>query len=83
MAGPTNFLTETYGADSNLWSCGRCLLNGLTYVVDSSTSGIYWGTVNDAWDPSTMGRCCPNDNVGAECLDGTNMWDAVNSKLSV
>ena len=30
-----------------------------------------------------MGRCCENDNIGAECLEGTNLWDSLNNKLSL
>jgi len=30
-----------------------------------------------------MGRCCENDNVGAQCLEGSGLWDNVNNKLIV
>ena len=76
------FLSDTYEAGSELWGCAKCMLNGLTYIMDTSTSGVYWGTSSDAWDPATMGRCCQNDNVGAECLEGTNMWDTLNNEIN-
>ena len=74
------FLNEPF---DKLMGCGRCLLNGYTYVIDTSTSGIIYGAISDAWNPSSMGRCCKNDNIGKECLDGTKIWDSVNNRLSL
>lgn len=30
-----------------------------------------------------MGRCCPNDNIGSNCLLGTSLWDNANNRLNI
>jgi hypothetical protein len=65
LASAADFLSETYDVStSRLWNCGRCLLNGKTYVIDRSQNNGWYSTGSN-WDADNMGRCCENDNIGS------------------